>query len=129
MLFSELSFAAANWKFIASGVALAGLVIAEANVPPQTTEDYTLQGLLVLTVGYLARLLLKQQDEHKADREAAARQHQEEAHAREEKMLAAITAQTEQLKELTTLTREQAKYHKAVTRGIIADRLGKPPLP
>ena len=129
MFVSELSFITAHWKVMASVTTMIGLIIAEANVPPSTAEDYTLKGLLVLTVGYLARLLLKQQDDHKKEREVEAEKHLQSAHDRELKMLDAMNAQTSQLKELTALAREQTDYHKAVTRTLIEERLAKPKLP
>lgn len=129
-MIGEVILISTHLKMFASCMLITALVLADMGVTPQSAEDYTLKGLLICALLYVSRLLLIQQDAHKADMKEIAKLHKEDCVQRENKLQSCIEAQTHSMSELTTLTREQTDYFKTVTRNIVDDRLNsKPKLP
>lgn len=127
-MIAETSLLVSKWKFAATIAAIGGIWIADETLTrPQSIEDWGLKGLLMLTVGFLVRLLLKQQDEHKTERAKDAETHLADAKAREDKMVTAMTKQSETLDEVAKNSKEQLDYFKTVTRTIVDERLSRKP--
>lgn len=118
-MISELTLIATKVKLFASCLAVVTLGVADANVTPNSVEDYTLKAMLTIALVFTVRLLLKQQAEHKA--ELAKRE--SDAHAerdkREAAMCLAMQDYTRELKSLTAPVLEQATYFKAAIAQLI----------
>ena len=128
-MIAETSLIVAKCKLFVACLMTVAFFIADATAVPGSYEDLGLKACLVVALVFTVRLLLKQQEEHKADRAKDAETHLVAAKDREEKMVGAMTKQAEALERVAELTQEQTDYFKTVTRGIIDDRLKKPNLP
>lgn len=126
-MIAETTLIATKWKALAGCTAVAVLAAADSVVTPATLEDYGLKGLLIISLIFVVRLLLRQQADHKVELREQQAQHREEASRREERMLQAIHAQVEGLEQLTLLTKEQTDYFKSVTRNILDQHLHSRP--
>lgn len=94
-------------------------------------EESTLKGLLILAVISIGKLFLDAQKNHKAEIQATWEAHKKDVEIREAKLHQCIGDNTKCLAELTSLTKEQTEYFKAVTRNVVNEKLtgGKPMLP
>jgi hypothetical protein len=94
-------------------------------------EESTLKGLLILAVISIGKLFLDAQKNHKAEIQATWEAHKKDVEIREAKLHQCIGDNTKCLAELTSLTKEQTEYFKAVTRNVVNEKLtgGKPLLP
>ena len=94
-------------------------------------EESTLKGLLILAVISIGKLFLDAQKNHKAEIQATWEAHKKDVEIREAKLHQCIGDNTKCLSELTSLTKEQTEYFKAVTRSVVNEKLtgGKPMLP
>lgn len=128
-MITEVSLIACNWKLATGGLALVLISAADMAVAPQTFEDYGLKGLLIVTVIFLVRQLLKTQAEHKAEMKEERATHLAANAQREEKMIAAMTKQAEELGRVADQTEEQTTYFKTVTKDIVNERLHGIPRP
>lgn len=130
-MIAETSLIAAKGKLFVSCLVAVGCVLADAGTTPGSYEDMTLKTILVIALVFVVRLLLKQQEEHKAERAKDAETHLTAATAREEKMLTAMQRQSDAMERVAELTQEQTDYFKTVTRGLVDERLAskKPNLP
>lgn len=99
---------------IASGVA-AFAMVADIASEAKGWEDVSLKVLLLVSVVFLVRLLLRQQAEHKA-----------ESAAREQRMLEALNRTAEGMEALTVLIQEQTDYFKSVVKSVVSERLQAP---
>jgi hypothetical protein len=130
-MIAEASLIAANWKLAVGGVALILIGAADMTVAPQTLEDYGLKGLLLITVIFLVRQLLKSQIEHKQEMKEERANHQATTAQREEKMVTALNKQADASDRMAAQIEEQTTYFKTVTRNIVDQHLHGPqkPLP
>lgn len=105
-------------------------------------EEMGVRGILFAAVVFIGRLFLESQKAHKAETEkiwethkaeiiATKKEHAESAASREQRLVQCLENNAKCLSELTTLTREQTDYFKAVTRNVVSEKLngGKPTLP
>lgn len=94
-------------------------------------EEFGLKGILLACVVTIGKLFLEAQKTHKAEIQATWEAHKKDVEVREAKLHQCIGDNTQCLRELTTLTKEQTEYFKAVTRNVVNEKLngGKPTLP
>ena len=126
-MLAETSLITAKWKLFASCSVAVITLLADAGAAPGSYEDLGLKTILVAAVVFTVRLLLKQQEEHKAERAKDAENHLADAKAREDKMLAAMQKQSDTMERVAVLTEEQNEHFKDVVRSVLEDRL-KPKL-
>ena len=109
----------------------AGIADASSALDAKGWEEIGIKGLLLFAVYYIGKLFLDANKAHKAEMQQARDAHQADAEKREDKLVAALDANSKSLTELTELTKEQTDYFKTVTRNIVAEKLGngKPALP
>lgn len=94
-------------------------------------EEFGLKGILLACVVTIGKLFLEAQKTHKAEIQATWEAHKKDVEVREAKLHQCIGDNTQCLRELTTLTKEQTEYFKAVTRNVVNEKLngGKPSIP
>lgn len=126
-MLAETSLIAAHLKIVAACAVILATFIADGFTKPASYEDVGLKTILIIAIVYLARLLTKQQEEHKTERAKDAEKHLADAAVREEKMLAAVNRQSDAMERVAQLTEEQTSYFKTVTRTIVDERLAKKP--
>ena len=109
----ELTLIFSKWKLVAaSGVAIV-CTFADAVVPPEARwEHLTLTGALVAAVIYLVRELAKERESDKAANKD-----------REDKLSAALNANTAAMQANSERLAEQTKYLEAVAGKIISKQL------
>ena len=116
-MIAEASLITVTKAKIISGCALAVLTLAaDTQVSPASVEDYTLKSVLVVTVIFLGKLLLKQQQEHKTEMKELRDKH-------EDAMKTVVTANTASNEKVAELAEEQANYFKTVTRSVMDEKL------
>ena len=104
----------------ASGIALIALVTdSAARNAISPWEDIGLKGLLIGSLVFVVRLLLKQQTDHKSEMRETWKAHKEETEHREVKVVSCLTAQTEKLTKLCELTEEQTEHYRTFVKAAI----------
>lgn len=104
----------------AAGIALVALVTDSAAKDAMTPwEDIGLKGLLIGTLIFVVRLLLKQQAEHKSEMRETWKMHKAETEQREAKVVSCLTAQTDKLTKLCDLTEEQTEHYRSFVKAAI----------
>ena len=119
-----------------------GAWLADTNPSVTGWEEASLKVLLILAVICIGKLFLEAQKTHRAEMEkvweshkaeiaATKEAHKQASEIRESRLVTCLDDNTECLRELTSLTKEQTDYFKAVTRTVVSEKLnaGKPTLP
>ena len=106
----------------ASAVAL-GAAVTDTVASPTGWEDISLKALLIGALVFVVRLLLKQQQDHKAEIRETWQTHKAEAEQRETKVVACMTTQTETLGKLCELTEEQTDHYRAFVKAAVDAKL------
>jgi hypothetical protein len=129
-MFSHLSSYVTELKLTLAAIIgiAAGAADAIDGVSFRGWEDVGLKGLLLFAVIFIGRLFLEANRTHKTEIAAIWAEHKSDTLKREDKVVAAIEANTKSLAQLTDLTKEQTDYFKTVTRNVVAAHLeGKSP--
>jgi len=111
-MITEMAIITAKWKVFVGCVAILVLGIADANVTPATLEDYTLKGLLLISVGLVIRQIMKERVEHRAEVETLRVQHKSEMSLILNEVKKSVDANTK-------ATDEQIQYFRTVNQRLV----------
>jgi len=118
-LFAKAAFA----KIIGAMVIGIGACIADIAMDAKGFEDWTLKGILIASIVFVVRILLKQQAEHKAEMKVAWDEHKREFKDLQEKTIAALERGADSTDTLVKLTAEQTQYYQTVAKVAVDDRM------
>lgn len=124
-LLSQLSGYAIELKIGVVATLGAGALLADMSAEAKGWEDVGFKAALGLALIFVVRLLLKQQQDHKAEMRDTWTAHITETNHREDRLHQAMEARTTALDKLVTLTEEQTDYFRTVTRGIVNQHLNR----
>lgn len=115
--------------FLATLAGSAWLADISNNASGNAWEEWGLKGILLVAVVTIGKLFLQSQKDHKAELAEAWKSQKEEAEKREAALAETIKQNTTALDTMSNLAKEQTDWFRAVTRGVVSDKLGSPKLP